>query len=200
MAKSKWGEETIIKRILMVEGLGEDMTSSHVKEIDSALVGAAISYFGNWGSALRAAGLDYEEIRKVSKQRRSEKVRKWSINKVIDEIRQVAEHEDDLSYAYMKEKHSSLAAAASNYIGSWKKALEMCGFDYGEVLSTGRTKRAEREKAWYCDLLLDRLKPLGDFDENSLKRAHPKFHKLLIEHFSDWRRVMRAFRERYPHL
>lgn len=195
MAKSKWDEETIIKRILMLESLEEDLACSHVKQIDSALVGAAISYFGNWGAALRAAGLDYDEIRKVSKARRSEKVRKWSINKVIEEIREIAKEEDDLSYAYMKEKYSSLVAAAGNYVGSWKQTIEMCGFDYGEVLRTGRKKRIERERAWYRGLLLERLAKLKTVDENKVKELEPRFHRLLMDYFPNWRKVIRSLKE-----
>ncbi len=196
MAKAKWDETTIIKRILMLSELDEDLSCSHIKEIDSALVGAAISYFGNWSAALDAAGLDHEQIRIKSIMKRSEKVRKWSINKVLEEIREVVKTEDDLSYAYMKEKHSSLVAAASNYIGSWKKALEMCGYDYAEVLRTGREKKLEREKSWYKNLLLERLDKIGSLDEKMIAKTHPRFHKMLISQFSSWNKVVRAVKSR----
>ena len=194
MSKPRWSEEAIIKRILALERLGEDLTCSHVKEIDSALVGAAISYFGNWGVALGAAGLDYSEIRKISKQRRAEKVRKWSVDKVLEDIREAAEVEDDISYAYMKEKYSSLVAAANNYIGSWKKALEMLGFDYSEVLRKGRAWRIEREKAWYRDLLLERLSKMP-LNECMIKRKYPKLHQVLISRFSSWEKAMANLRK-----
>lgn len=189
MSKIRWDEDTIIKRIHALESVDEDLTCSHVKEIDSALVGAAISYFGNWGTALEAAGLDYSEIRRASKQRRAEKVRKWSVDKVLEEIRELSKVEDDLSYALMKEKYSALVAAASNYIGSWKKALEMLGLDYSEILRKGRARRIAREKAWYRELLLERLSHLPA-DENAVKSVNPKFHGLLIEQFSSWDKVM----------
>jgi len=179
----------------MLESLEEDLTCSHVKEIDSALVGAAISYFGNWGAAIRAAGLDYYEIRKISKERRSGKVRKWTIEKVLEDIKKVAESEDDLSYAYIKEKHSSLVAAANNYIGSWKKALELCGLDYNEILKTGRKKRMEREVAWYRELLLERLDNMEAIDENSVRNAEPVFHEMLMKHFPDWRNTIVALKD-----
>lgn len=191
MAKAKWDPETVIKRILALDNLGEDLTCSHVKDIDSALVGAAISYFGNWGAALEAAGLDYAEIRKLSKERRKEKVRKWSEKKVIEEIRDVAATEDDISYAYMKEKYSSLVAAASNYVGSWKKALEMLGFDYAEVQRKGRLARIERETTWYKDIIVERLDKLGIRDAATLKAQQPEFHALLLKHFKSWAQVMK---------
>ena len=190
MAKSKWNPETIIKRIHALDDLEEDLTCSHVKEIDSALVGAAISYFGNWGAALEAAGLDYSEIRKISQDRRRDKVRKWSIEKVLDDIRHVAETEHDISYAYMKEKYSSLVAAASNYVGSWKKAVEMIGLDYEEVQRKGRTARTVREKNWYKDLLIERLDRIGAPDSSTLRKTNPEFYKLILAHFKTWTAVV----------
>jgi hypothetical protein len=195
-AKTKWDRQVIIKCILKLRDLGEDLTYTRVKEIDSALVGAAVSYFGNWSAALEAAGLDYAEIRSVSMKRRSEKVRKWSINKVLEEIREVEKNEDDLSNAFMKEKHSSLVAAANNYIGSWKKALEMCGFDYAEIQRKGRAKRHEREKSWYRSLLLERLGKMGTLDERVIKNRAPKLHKMVVQHFSTWNKAVKALRER----
>jgi hypothetical protein len=194
--KTKWDRQVIIKCILKLRDLGEDLTYTRVKEIDSALVGAAVSYFGNWGAALEAAGLDYAEIRDISMKRRSDKVRKWSINKVLEEIREIEKNENDLSNAFMKEKHSSLVAAANNYIGSWKKALEMCGFDYVEIQKKGRAKRLEREKSWYCSLLLERLDKMGTLDERVIKSRSPKFHKMIIQHFSTWNKAVKALRER----
>jgi len=190
MAKSKWTRESIIKRILALADLGEDLTCSNVKKIDSALVGAAISYFGNWGEALKAAGLDYDEIRKLSKKRRQEKVRKWSVEKVLEDIRTVAAAEEDLSCAYMKEKYSTLVAAANNYIGSWKKALEMLGYDYSEVLRVGRLKQKERNKAWYQNLLMERLDRMKVLDENLIRQREPKFHAAVIEYFATWRKAV----------
>jgi hypothetical protein len=191
MAKAKWDPQTVINRILALDKLGEDLTCTHVKEIDSALVGAANSYFGNWRAALEAAGLDYAEIRRISQQRRKEKVRKWSENKVLEEIREVAKNEPDISFAYMKEKYSSLVAAASNYVGSWKNALEMLGFDYAEVQRKGREARIERESLWYKDMLILKLDKLGVRDSATLKAQYPDFHKVLMTHFKSWAQVMK---------
>ena len=190
MAKVKWDQDAIIRRIHALRDVGEDLTCTSVKDIDSALVGAAIAYFGNWGAALEAAGLDPAEIRRISCERRSEKVRKWSVNKVLEEIRDVARVEDDLSYNYMKEKYSSLVAAATNYCGSWKNALEMLDLDYNEVQRKGRAARGDREKAWYRDLLLARLRKLGVTDVKTIRTKDPRFHSMLIKHFKNWTRVL----------
>lgn len=195
MAKSKWNKELIIKNIIRLEKQGEDLTSSNIKQIDSPLVGAAVSYFGNWGNAVREAGLDYDKVRKKAKAVRKEKVKKWSTENIIGEIRSVAETEDDLSYAYMKEKYSSLVAAACNYFGSWKTALEKSGVNYSEVLKKGRKNRSNLKKEWRQNLLLERLDALGTIDENIISEKEPRFYKMLIQHFSSWRTVVTELRK-----
>lgn len=192
----KWDEDTIKKRILQLHEAGEELTNSRVKEIDSKLVGAAISFYGNWGDAVRAAGLDYDEIRRESRRQRSEKVRKWTSERVIDEIKAVAEKEGDISYAFMKEKHSALVAAACNYVGSWKQALELAGFNYNDVQKNGRKARDERQKAWYCELLLDRLEKLMPVDSAAVRDKNPKFHKQVLSRFKSWAKAMDELKKR----
>lgn len=195
MAKSKWSREKIIDRIHKLEELGVDLTCSQAKEIDSALVGAATAYFGSWKAAVEAAGYDYRRIRKISEKRRQEKVRKWTEKKVLEEITEIARVEKDLSNAFMKEKHPALVAAASNYFGSWKKALEELGFDYNQVLRTGREEKARRQKNWYRRLLLERLEKMNTLDEKIIAARQTEFHKALLHYFSDWRTVVRELKK-----
>lgn len=194
MSKRKWSKELIAKSILKLHKQGEDLTSTNVKQIDSALVGAAVSYFGNWGNAVREAGLDYEKEKKKSKALRKEKVRKWTTENIIDEIKSVSEYEEDLSYKYMKEKYSSLVAAACNYFGSWKKALVEAGVDYSEVLKKGRKNRSNMKKDWRQNLLLERLDSMNTIDEKTIMKNEERFYNMLIQNFSSWREVVKALR------
>ncbi|HOY63795.1 MAG: hypothetical protein BWY28_01675 [bacterium ADurb.Bin236] len=197
MARVKWTKEKIVKRILSLHKLGEDLSNSNVKRIDGALVGAATAYFGNWSAALEAAGLDSSEVKKASQRRRNEKIKKWTSEKVLEEIRQKADAEKDLSYAYMKEKHPALVAAAGKYVTSWKKAVEAAGFDYKEVQEKGKLHRQELNKIWRGDLLLERLDKFGESpDERDVSNKAPAFHKLLIKHFGSWRSVVSALKKR----
>lgn len=195
MAKAKWSKEKIIDRILKLYELDVDLTCTRVKETDSALVGAATKYFGSWGDAIKAAGLDYSKIRQISEARRKDKVRKWTKEKVLQEIKSVAENEKDLSNAFMKEKHPALVAAASNYFGSWKKALEKLGFDYDEVLRIGREEKTRRQKTWYRHLLLERLEKMNTLDERIIIEKSPEFHGTLIQYFSSWRNVVKELKK-----
>jgi len=197
MAKAKWSEETIIKQISRLNDLGVDLTHSNVRQVDRKLAGAAVSIFGNWGEAVRAAGIDYNEVLKVSKKKRSDSVRKWSVDRVVEKIREVSATESDISYVYMKEKHPSLVAAACNYIGSWKKALELAGFDYEEVQKRGREAQRERERAWYCEILLERLEKMGTTDSARIRDTQPKFHKLIMQYFKSWTKAVEALQKRH---
>jgi hypothetical protein len=197
MARVKWTKEKIVKRILSLHKLGEDLSNSNAKRIDGALVGAATSYFGNWSAAIEAAGLDSAEVKKTSQRRRNEKIKKWTSEKIIEEIRRKADTENDLSYAYIKEKHPALVAAAGKYVGSWKKAIESAGFDYKEVQEKGKLHRQELNKTWHGDLLLERLDKFGESpDEREVMRKSPDFHRLLTKHFGSWRSAISALKKR----
>ena len=199
MAKAKWSEEAIIRQILRLKDLGVDLTHSNVRQVDRKLAGAAVSIFGNWGEAVKAAGLDYSEVLKLSRKKRSENVRKWSVERVVEKIREVAAVEKDISYVYMKDKQPALVAAACNYIGSWKKALEMAGFDYDEVQKQGRDSQRDRERVWYCGLLIEKLDRLGITESARIREEQPKFHKLLMQYYKSWAKVLdalRAYREK----
>ncbi|HOX28241.1 MAG TPA: hypothetical protein PLQ76_03705 [bacterium] len=192
--RTKWDESLIKKRILALADREIDLTCANIKLVDSALLGAAVSYFGSWKSAVLASGLDYDEIKKASTMKREEKIRKWSQDKVVEEIRRIALLEEDLSYQFIKEKHPPLAAAASKYMGSWKDAIEKAGLDYSDVMATGRRKRHNLKKEWRDSLLLERLDIIGVLNENIVREKQPKFHRMLIDYFGDWRSVVKALK------
>lgn len=60
-----WGREKIKRRIRSLYRKGEDISYSALEKKDGiALISAASHYFGNYGKAVIAGGLPYEEIRK----------------------------------------------------------------------------------------------------------------------------------------
>lgn len=64
-SRTKWNKKEVIDRILVLQKLDEDLTYSHVKEIDSALVGAAISYFKNWGGGGKGRRVGLRRDKKI---------------------------------------------------------------------------------------------------------------------------------------
>jgi hypothetical protein len=61
----KWNKKKIVGKILQWGKAGKSLKNSVVEKEYPALWGAAIYHFGCWKSAVNAAGLDYEEIKKL---------------------------------------------------------------------------------------------------------------------------------------
>jgi hypothetical protein len=66
VSRTVWSEEKIIAEIIKLYGNGEDLSVSHIMQKYGALVRSASApgYFGSWENAIKAAGLDYDEIRR----------------------------------------------------------------------------------------------------------------------------------------
>ena len=73
----QWDRESIQVRIRELHSSGKDLSWRHVAtQLDPPLAAAAVksSHYGSWQSALLAAGLDYEEIRRYRDWREEEKL------------------------------------------------------------------------------------------------------------------------------
>jgi hypothetical protein len=60
----RWDPDKIIDGIRDLRKRGESLLSSEVQKHHNQLYSAACRHFGNWSSAVEAAGLSYEEIRR----------------------------------------------------------------------------------------------------------------------------------------
>lgn len=143
MPHRQWSRELIVKRIQELRHSGSDLTPSQVGEEHGALVSAAERYYGNWAAAVEAAGVDYEKVRQRGRRRRSERIRKWSREKIVAEIRRLHEAGEDLSWGVMERKYQPLCAAAvkKSYFGSWAAALAAAGIDYEQIKAAARAQR-----------------------------------------------------------
>ena len=143
MPQRRWSRELILERIRELSRQGSDLTPSQVGAQQGALVSAAERYFGNWPAAVREAGIDYERVREAGRQRRSERIRKWSRERIVAEIRRLQRAGEDLSWGVMERKYQPLCAAAVKrcYFGSWSAALAAAGIDYEQVKAAARTSR-----------------------------------------------------------
>ena len=99
---------------------------------------AAVKRFGNWENAVKAAGIDYDEVR----IRRS-----MTKNEIKREIMQLYRSGVSLSYTNMRDNYQYLMAAGMKKLGqgSWALARQECG-----ILTNYRRspeKRQERSDA-----------------------------------------------------
>jgi hypothetical protein len=61
--------------------------------------------------------------------------RHWTKRRIIEEIQRIGREGQDLSQKAVMRSHGALLSAAksSRYFGTWRKAIEAAGLDYGKV-------------------------------------------------------------------
>ena len=179
----KWSKEVIVEEIRDLASKGFDLSfRSMALSQHNAMVYAAIrpKYFGNWRTALEAAGLASEEIYRY---------RSWDESGILEEIRRLKTEGADLSSKSMDESSNKLIATARRRFGNWGKALEKAGINYSEVR---RRKRWTRENL--VEGILELKKQGVKLITPEVKRANPSlFAAACKKHFyGTWKKALRA--------
>ena len=82
----------------------------------------ACRVFGSWRNALEACGLNYEIVRNH---------KKWNREKICKEITRLNKKGFSLRPSVLRhEGMTDLLSAAGYHFGSWRRAVETCGYDY----------------------------------------------------------------------
>ena len=125
--KAKWSNEKIVEDIKKLKKLNVDLSAGNIFKTHLALFTAASSkrYFSSWATAVKAAGIDYDEILKIGKERRRVKLTLWSKEEVLAELKRL--DEGNLLTVYRDKL--DLYSAARREFGSWKQALEAAGYN-----------------------------------------------------------------------
>lgn len=192
MAMQRWSRETVASEIRCLKNLGHGLRHSEVAGDHQTLVSAAIRYYGSWGMAVSAAGIDYGTIKRESQAARCAKVTKWSLERINQEIKELVESGECLAAATARSNHPALFSAtiSPRYYGSWRNALTSLGVDYDSVLRQNRGSVAASRDARGARIILKRLKvmargsrPLSG-DEASAR--YPRLYGEVIARFGTW--------------
>ncbi|HBC89300.1 MAG TPA: hypothetical protein DCZ94_20355 [Lentisphaeria bacterium] len=110
----------IVKEIRMAHKAKQSLNSNYIQKNNKPLYMATVKRFKNWGSAVKAAGIDYDGIRLRRKMSRSD---------VKREILELYRRKIDLAYPNMRRKYQYLLASGMKKLGngSWVKARKRCG-------------------------------------------------------------------------
>jgi hypothetical protein len=124
--KQKWSKEKIVETVLELRKQNIDISASNISKNYIPLFTAACSrrYFSSWAYAVKAAGIDYDQILEAGKSRRRKKLTKWSKEQVLEEVRKA--ESQNLLTTYRN--RLALYSAARREFGSWKQALEAAGY------------------------------------------------------------------------
>jgi hypothetical protein len=187
MPRQVWSSPLVLETIRELQTQGEPLAYSQIAAARPRLVYAAVRYFGSWGAALAAAGVDTDTVQSEGKASRADKMVKWSEETILEQIKEIASGGERMTGSGMRLKYPSLyyAAVSDRYFGSWKRALEQAGVR--PVIT--RTRPGEQD-AWRTQLLLDRVRELkGQYGAMSAELARavcPEILQAVEERFGDW--------------
>jgi len=180
-----WTKDKLIEEIKRLYDEGVDLSPTSIQKTHSALFSSARSrsHFGSWRSAIEAAELDYDDLKRV-KQR-------WNREEIIARIREMHAQGHDLLDPRFKIKNRSLylAACAHRYFGSWRRAVQAAGLDH-ETMRENRVWTKQRILRT-IQQLSEEGKPLGwayiEEHEPGIYRAARR-----KENFGSWSGALQA--------
>lgn len=113
-----WNKDRVIRGIKDRAKAGEGLNSKTMQEQACKLFNAALKRFGNWGSALKAAGINPARVYKR---------RRWDQAIVKKEIKALLRSKTDLAASFVRQHHQALYSASCKYFGSWTAARRASG-------------------------------------------------------------------------
>jgi hypothetical protein len=116
----EWSRQRVLDEIRKAHKEDTPISSKYTQDYNKPLYMAAIKRFKSWEKALKAAGIDYDDVRLRRKMSRAQ---------IKREILELYSQNVDLAYPYMRENHQYLLAAGMKKLGngSWALARKKCG-------------------------------------------------------------------------
>ena len=177
-----WNKDKIIHKIQEMASNGEDISYSGIVKRYYGMYQSASKdiHFGSWENAVRAAGIDYDEVVKVDY---------WSKEKVVEEIVRLFNEGEDLSVSSIHNKFNTLLSAGSRYFGTWESAIYASGFDYENI---------RKVTFWDKGKIVNEIIRLKKLDEDLSVNAMQHNHNDLLQaasanrNFGSWKAAIEA--------
>ena len=160
--RQSWTKRKVVDAILRRHQHGPPL--SRAWRDDKPLFRAATNHFGNWQSALRAAGLSFKELRR------------WSKERVLDELRRTYRGQTSFGNS-----EPTLVSAAQRFFGGLYHALEAAGLEP----PVGRWTKQRIVEAIQEGYVHGRPLQFAGFKDKTLGAAAKR-------HFGTWRAAVAA--------
>lgn len=110
----------------------------------------------------------------------------WTADLVRQHILTTAENEP-LNYYYYIQNYPSVHAAAERIFGSWRNAVEACGFDYSTV---------RKYKRWNKVLVVEKIRELETekipLTSNHNQKNNKPLYMASIKYYGSWGKAVQA--------
>jgi hypothetical protein len=148
---AQWSKERILSELRSLIDSGVDANGVAIRRANRRLFAACRAYFGQVGEALDLAGIAYQRPKKP--------LAGWSRSQVLTRLRELHAEGDDLRYAAMKKKHSSLFFAARYYFDAYVTAVREAGMDYDRIVNEQLHGRKKWRKVLAAEALTESSGP-----------------------------------------
>ncbi len=119
-----WSREYLVDYLIYKYERGEDLSPWTIYQKESAVHANMKAYFGSYQAAIKAAGIDYREIRVI------DLTETWTPDKVIERIRKLHRKKPLDSSGDIRRRDSRLYDRCHHYFGGAVPAIEAAGIPY----------------------------------------------------------------------
>ena len=173
LPSGSWNKERVIQKLKVLNEQSEDLSCYHCQFKYQGLYNAAARYFGNWGNAIKAAGIDYDLIRQKHKKYTQEELLNW--------LRDLKTQGISLNYATIRSIDMGKVSAIEKRFGSYRSAVETLGLDYRSIRKSNSSR-----KYWTKTKIIEELKTLKANGEDIRPTALARNHSGLMDSARDF--------------
>jgi hypothetical protein len=168
--RPRWSKTIVVRELRRWKKAGSDLSSVRIREENCPLFGAAKDYFGSYKNALRAAGIDYERIRRH---------KFWTKESVLALIAREHRSGRDMVQARVAERLGDGPVRAAKYcFGSYRNAIEAAGLPYPPK---------QPLRFWSRHNVLDTLRSLSadgvDLRQSKVRKSHSPLFLAAVHYF-----------------
>jgi superfamily I DNA/RNA helicase len=175
----RWSKEEVLRVVGELSRGKKQLNSGYIARNYPALAYAGRKFYGSWEGAIKAAGIDYESVRRKSF---------WSKKKIVEQIRKLKSAGEKLNVSAAEKSHGGLVGAASVYFGSWRQAIKAAGLDYSKI---------KRQKEWSKPEIVAEIKRMHKLGVElgttiPIRKRYRILHAAAVRYFGSWAAAMKA--------
>lgn len=172
----RWNRKMVLSTIKERYENGLSINARDIQDEFNGLYKAAVKYFKSWPLTVKAAGINYDEIKYFDE---------WSPERVKTEILKLYSAGEDLSHTGIHKKYPTLLWAAIRYFDKWSKAVEHCDINYSQFL---------RQEEWTKERVINDVKEFinqgSDLSYTGMRTNHPKLLVAAERYFQTWGKAL----------